>query len=180
MKCLSHSLMSAYVFELEFALGQRLSKLRVCSATPNTSQSFFFFIVQTPTNSWSKITVYYMRIIVQIYSHAENTSQISCCSNQVQKSFPQHLLTQNNIPILSDPLEVTSHQPQNPPQGLTTRFAGSHMVFSTSKLFSEKTRKIWFFTLIQTTVKRIISPMISKVSQLCHRRKWINTWLYCP
>ena len=58
--------------------------------------------LRSPDTNWTsddKLCRYiYVVFIIQIYSHTENTSQISNCSTKVLGSFPKHLLTPNNIP----------------------------------------------------------------------------------
>ena len=48
-----------------------------------------------------KLSLYVHFFINQIYSHAENTPQISYYSSQTQGPFPLLLITLNNIPMLS-------------------------------------------------------------------------------
>ena len=147
VKCWSHSLMSALVCKFVFFLGLLLY-LCVCFASLNWS--ICSLQSKCPLNSWREtLSVYVHFFIIQIYSHAENTSQICCCSNLLQGSFPLYLLTPNNIPTLSAYLAVNSCQLWNLWQGLTSCYTGSHLVISTINL-------IFHFNPIQTAVKNII------------------------
>ena len=97
VKCLSHSLISAQVYELGFSLAWN----NVCSASLNTRWSFPFTEL-TPTNSrWQTLSLYTHLLIIQIYFYAENPFLISDCSNQFQGPFLLYFLTQDNIRNLS-------------------------------------------------------------------------------
>ena len=88
--------------------------------------------------------------IIQTNPHAENTSQISDCSTSVKGLFPLHVLTESNIPILSNQLQlpITVFKTNN--TVLTYHSTVSYHVFYTIKLFCEKIWKTWFFTLTQS------------------------------
>ena len=77
--------------------------VKIVFALPLSMSQAFRFAVETLTHDIDNSISYAHLFIIQIYSLAENTSQISYCSNQVQGTFPLHLTTLNNIPILSAP-----------------------------------------------------------------------------
>ena len=101
--------------------------------------------------------------IIQIRSHAENKSLITYCSNQVQRSFLSHLITQNNIPILSAHFAVTSSQNWNP-RTVWLLVLWFHTWSNQRSTYCIKNKKNLIFSIypIQTAVKKIINTIFSK------------------
>ena len=117
-------------------------------------------------NSRPQLSLYVYFFIVQICSHAGNTSQISYSLSKVQGRFlytyKPKTIFQHRQPIGIAPARIKTHQTV-----LTSRYTGSHLVFSTIKLFSEKITKIWFFALTQ-------SRYLWKILQLRYSQKQVN------
>ena len=130
------------------SLGLALSKLRVWALPLGDS----IHSLSGPNSIlWHKVTAYNKThlFIIQIYFHAENTCQISYCSNQGQKSFPLYFQIQNNIPKLSAQFAVTACF-ENP--NMVWPLAIRDRTWSSQTVLCENKNLIFHINPIQTAV----------------------------
>ena len=117
------------------------------------------------------LSLYAHLFIIQVYSQAENPSQISYFSSQLQGSFPSatknsHTSTCNNVSNIVKPyLVVNSSQLPNSIKQVDLWLYKVRVVSSNNQIVLGKNYKNLIFHIIpiQTAMKKIITTIFSKI-----------------
>ena len=148
VKFWSHSLISVKVYE--FLHGWVLLYLRVWALLLSIQIDTFSpkFTPQLTPEKYRKITVNHMRIpsSFKFTPTLKIHPKWAILSNKIRGLFPV-LLTTKNISILSNYSGVIYEQLRNLQHRLIPYYSGSNLVFSTIKLYTKKTTKIWFLII---------------------------------